>query len=456
VSESTGTAANEPHTQPELRRVIGPKLLLFFVIGDILGTGIYALTGAVAGEVGGAAWMSFGLSFIVAMFTATSYVELVSKYPKAAGAALYTQRAFGIHFLTFMVAFAVMCSGLTSAGAASRAFGGDYLKEFWSVPTLPVAIVFLVALALINFRGVSESVKFNVFLTCVELSGLILVIVIGTLALARGVGDAGNALEFNTEGTPFGLVVSGAALAFFALVGFEDSVNMAEETTDPQRTFPRALFLGITITGIVYMLVAFVATALVPLGVLGKSTGPLLEVVRVGATWFPLWLFSLIALFAVTNSALINMMMASRLVYGMSRERIVPSVLGTVHPLRRTPWVAIFFTSVLAIGLASWGGVSDLGGTTALLLLCVFTLVNAAVLVLRKDRVDHAHFRAPTVFPVLGIISCFYLATPWSGRDVEQYAIAGVLLAIGLALWVINWVAQRVVASRRRGEESGD
>src|SRR5690606_30216415 len=110
------------------------KLLVFFVIGDILGTGIYALTGAVAGEVGGAAWMAFGLAFIVAMFTATSYVELVGKYPRAAGAALYTQRAFGIHFLTFMVAFAVMCSGLTSAAAASRAFAGDYLQEFVSLP----------------------------------------------------------------------------------------------------------------------------------------------------------------------------------------------------------------------------------------------------------------------------------------------------------------------------------
>jgi amino acid transporter len=298
---SPASAPAQPASEPTLRRVIGPKLLSFFVIGDILGTGIYALTGTVAGEVGGAAWLSFGLSFIIAMFTATSYVELVGKYPKAAGAALYTQRAFGIHFLTFMVAFAVMCSGLTSAGAASRAFSGDYLEEaFWpGAPTLVVSIGFLVVLALVNFRGVSESVRLNVVLTCVELFGLLLIIVIGALALGRGIGDAGNAVQFNTGDTAFGLVVSGAALAFFALVGFEDSVNMAEETTDPTRTFPRALFVGITITGIIYMLVAFVATALVPLDRLAGSDGPLLEVIRVGASGFPLWLFSLIALFAV-------------------------------------------------------------------------------------------------------------------------------------------------------------
>jgi amino acid transporter len=449
VADSTGTAGAEQDAQPPLRRVIGPKLLVFFVIGDILGTGIYALTGAVAGEVGGAAWMAFGLAFIVAMFTATSYVELVGKYPRAAGAALYTQRAFGIHFLTFMVAFAVMCSGLTSAAAASRAFAGDYLQEFVSLPALAVAIAFLVVLGLINFRGVAESVRLNVVLTTIELSGLVLIIVIGAIALARGMGDAGNAFRFQPEGTPVSLVISGAALAFFALVGFEDSVNMAEETTDPTRTFPRALFTGIAITGVVYMLVAFVATALVPLETLARSTGPLLEVVRVGAAWFPLAVFSFIALFAVSNSALINMMMASRLVYGMAREGIIPGALGLVHPLRQTPWVAIVFTSVLAIGLASYGGVENLGGTTALLLLCVFALVNAAVLVLRRHKVEHEHYRAPTIFPVLGVVSCAYLASPWSGRDVQQYRIAGVLLAIGLVLWAVNRVVQRRVRGRR-------
>ena len=441
MSDSEAAEA-KPESQPTLRRIIGPKLLLFFVIGDILGTGIYALTGDVAGEVGGAAWMSFGLSFIIAMFTATSYVELVGKYPQAAGAALYTQRAFGIHFLTFMVAFAVMCSGLTSAGAASRSFAG-YFQEFISAPELIVAFAFLLILAAVNFRGVSESVKLNVVLTCVELSGLLLIIAIGAVALARGIGDAGKPFEFNAEGSPFGLIVGGAALAFFALVGFEDSVNMAEETTDPQKVFPKALFLGITFTGIIYMLVAFFTTSLVPIDVLAKSDQDLLEVVRVGASWFPLVVFAAIAMFAVTNSALINMLMASRLVYGMSREKIIPRSLGTVHPFRRTPWVAIVFTTVLVLGLASWGGVSDLGGTTALLLLCVFTLVNAAVLVLRRRPVEHRHYRAPTIFPVLGIICCAYLATPWSGRDPQQYKIAGVLLVIGLVLFGVNWLLRR-------------
>jgi amino acid transporter len=300
-----------------------------------------------------------------------------------------------------------------------------------------------VGLALINLRGVAESVKVNVAMTCVELAGLLIVIVIGAFALAQGVGDASRALEINEGAAPLALVVSGAALAFFAIVGFEDSVNMVEETENPQRDFPRAFFIGITITGVVYMLVAFFTTALVPIEVLRDSNQDLLEVVRIGAPWFPLVVFSFIAMVAVGNTSLINLMMASRLLYGLARERAVPAVFGTVHARRRTPWVAALFTTALALLLASWSGVRTLGGTTALLLLGVFGLVNAAVLVLRGRPVAHAHYRAPTVFPVLGLLSCAYLVTPLAGRDPAQYRIAGVLLLLGVALFGATWLHGR-------------
>ena len=175
--------------QPELKRAIGPKLLLFFVIGDILGTGIYALTGSVAGVIGGALWVPFVLAFIVAFITAFSYLELVGKYPRAAGAALYTHKAFGINFLTFMVTFTVMASGVTSAATAAKAFGDTYLRQFIELPTWAVAAVFIAGLALINFRGVGESVKANVVLTIIELSGLLLIIAVGVYAVAGGAGE---------------------------------------------------------------------------------------------------------------------------------------------------------------------------------------------------------------------------------------------------------------------------
>jgi len=426
-------------SQPELRRVIGPKLLLFLVIGDMLGTGIYALTGDVAGVVGGAAWLSFGAAFLVALLSATSYLELVGKYPRAAGAALYAHEAFRREIITFLVAFAVMCSGLTSVAAASRAFAG-YLEEIVTLPVLVVAFGFILVLAAVNYRGIAESVKLNVALTFVELSGLLIVILVGFFALGSGVGDASNAFEFNMDGDPFALVIGGATLAFFAIIGFEDSVNLVEETKNPQRNFPPAFFLGITIVGVIYMLVAFVTTALVPIDVLRESNQDLLEVIRVGAEWFPLAVFSLIAMCAVTNTSLINLMMASRLLYGMSRERVVPPTFGAVHTVRRTPWVSILFTTAIALLLASWAGVRALGGTTALLLLCVFALVNVSVLVLRRKPVAHQHYRAPTICPILGFISCVYLASPLSGRDPGQYAIAGVLLLIGIVLFGVNWL----------------
>ncbi|WP_329469125.1 APC family permease [Streptomyces sp. NBC_01723] len=447
AAASPGGADDTP-----LNRAIGPKLLILFVIGDILGTGIYATTGQVAGKVGGALWLPFVIGFAVAILTAASYVELVGKYPKAAGAALYTQKAFQVPFLTFIVAFMVMCSGLSSASAAARAFSGDYLSEFTDFfPSTLIAILFILALAALNLRGVSESVKTNVVLTLVELTGLFVILAVGAWAVLTGDGEPSRLGEFQAGGSGYALVTSvlgATALGFFAFVGFEDSVNMAEETVDPARTFPRAIFLGVTVTGTIYVLVALISSLLVDYRVLEDSSGPLLEVVKAGGLDFPPKLFALIALFAVTNSALINIMMASRLCYGMANERILPRALGRVLPRRRTPVVGIVFVSLLAIGLVSTGEIAGLGDTTAFLLLCVFAVVNVAVLVLRRDPVEHKHFRTPTVLPVLGAIASLALASPLADRPADVYIRAGVLVAIGIGLWVLNKTVMKA-----RGEE---
>ncbi|MER7400007.1 APC family permease [Streptomyces sp. NPDC000151] len=453
MTDTTTPGSTAPPEETGLKRAIGPKLLILFVIGDILGTGIYATTGKVAGKVGGALWLPFVIGFVVAILTAASYVELVGKYPKAAGAALYTQKAFKVPFLTFIVAFMVMCSGLSSASAAARAFGGDYLAEFTdAVPPTVVAILFVLALAALNLRGVSESVKANVVLTLVEVTGLLVILAIGAYAVLTGGGEPGRLADFEASGSGGYALLTGVlgatALGFFAFVGFEDSVNMAEETQDPVRTFPRAIFIGVGVTGTVYVLVALVSSLLVDHRTLEKSSGPLLEVVKAGGLDFPPKLFALIALFAVTNSALINIMMASRLCYGMANERILPKAMGRVLAKRRTPVTGIVFVSLLAVGLVSTGEIEGLGDTTAFLLLCVFAVVNVAVLVLRKDRVAHAHFRTPTVLPVLGALTALILASPLADRPAEVYIRAGVLLAIGVALWGLNKLVMKV-----RGEE---
>ncbi|MGQ0577133.1 MAG: APC family permease [Pseudonocardia sp.] len=439
----TDVGTVERAEQPELKRAIGPKLLLLFVVGDILGTGIYALTGSVAGVIGGALWLPFLLAFVVAFLTAFSYLELVGKYPRAAGAALYTHKAFGINFLTFMVTFTVMASGVTSAATAAKAFGDTYLREFVELPTWGVAAVFILGLALINFRGVGESVKANVVLTLIELSGLLLIIGVGVYAvLGKGLGEPARLTQIDTgDGTVFLAITAATSLAFFAMVGFEDSVNMAEECRDPVRIFPKAMLLGMGIAAVIYVLVSVLSSMLVPADVLAEAkSSALFRVLEAGAPGFPLAVFAAIGLFAVVNSALINMLMASRLLYGMANERILPRVFGTVHPARRTPWVSILFTSVIAIVLVGVAPIELLGGTTSLLLLAVFTVVNVAVLVLRRDEVAHRHFRAPSWTPWVGIVSCGFLATPLSGRPGLQFVVAGVLLAVGAVLWLANYL----------------
>jgi amino acid transporter len=453
--------------QPELKRVMGPGLLLLFIVGDILGTGVYALTGKVAGEVGGAAWLPFLIAFVIATITAFSYLELVTKYPQAAGAALYAHKAFGIQFFTFLVAFVVMCSGITSASTASQAFAANLIRGFgadWGkMGIAAVALLFMAGLAAINFRGVSESVKLNVVLTIIEIVGLLMVIVVGLWAFTQG-GDVDfsriTVFESDSERSTFVAITAATSLAFFAMVGFEDSVNMAEETKDPVRTFPKVLLSGLSIAGIVYVLVSIIAVALVPIGQLQQSKTPLVDVVEAAAPSLPIdTLFPFITMFAVSNTALINMLMASRLIYGMARQRVLPPVLGLVHKTRHTPWVAIGFTTAVAFALifyvsafASDDAISVLGGTTSLLLLAVFAMVNVAVLVLRRDeREEGGHFKTPTVLPVIGCAASLYLVTPFSGRPAAEYLVAGILLTIGVVLFIITMLINRQLGFQPRG-----
>ena len=412
-------------------------MLLIFVVGDILGAGIYALVGEVAGEVGGAIWSSFSLAFALAFLTAFAYAELVTKYPHAAGAALYINQAFKRPFVTFLVTVAVMASGITFASTAARAFGGDYLKQFIEVPVVIVALGFVVILALINFRGIKESVQVNVGLTFVEAGGLLFVMVIGAVPLLGGEGDPARAFEF-TEGTSVPLaILGGATLSFFAFIGFEDSVNIAEETREPRIAYPRALFGGLIVTCIIYLLVTFTAGVVVPTQRLADSSGPLLEVVEIGAPAVPPRAFSVVALLAVTNTALINMIMASRLLYGMANQGIVPKALGKVHPGRRTPYVSIVLTTLIAAALVTTGEIEALADTTVLLLLAVFALVNVSVLVLKRDRVERDHFVSPSPIPVLGAAVCLGLMTQ---QEAGIYLRAAILIVVGVGLYLANYL----------------
>jgi basic amino acid/polyamine antiporter, APA family len=436
-----------PESTGELRRVISRPMLTFFILGDILGAGIYTLTGQVGGDVGGAIWASFLVAFLLAFLTAFAYMELVTKYPQAAGGALYCDRAYKVKFLSFLVTFAIMASGVTSATFAASRVGGAYFTGLTGVENPPMVLIGIVAILLvaaINLWGVAESVRVNVVITIIELTGLLFIIGVGVFVLGGGDGTPSQAFDF--AGTGFGVVtgvLAGAATAFYAFLGFEDSVNLAEETKEPSKTFPPAMITALVLAGIVYLLVAFTAAMTVPLDVLTESSGPLLEVVRLGAPDLPAErVFSAVSMIAVSNTMLINMLMASRLLYGMANRGVLPGVFGRVSP-RRTPWVSILFTTALSVLLLL--AVDDLGNlsdTTVLLLTAVFLLVNCAALWLRREPVEHEHFRAPTIALVMGAVVSAIFLLPMV-RDAEIYVLAAWLLLGGIVLFGVNWLFVR-------------
>ena len=414
--------------------ITGPMLYLF-ILGDVLGAGIYALVGEVSGEVGGAIWVPLAVALLLALLTASSYAELVTKYPKAGGAAVFAERAFKRPLISFMVGFCMLAAGVTSAAGLSLAFTGDYLSPFLDVPPVPAALVFLLLVALLNARGISESVRSNVVMTIIEVSGLVLVIVLVGIMVGQGDGFTEQVTQFPAGVNPATAVLSASVIAYYSFVGFEVSANVAEEVRDVQRVYPRALFGAMLTAGVVYLLIGLAAASALPTGELANSSGPLLDVVSATGFGVPDWLFSLIALVAVANGALLTMIMSSRLTYGMAEQGLLPGVFGRVLPHRKTPWVAIIATTAVAMVLTMTGGLESLAETVVLLLLLVFLSTNLSVIVLRRDNVGHKHFRTPIVLPYLAIASCVLLLFQQSG---VVWLRAGILLAIGVVLYIVR------------------
>jgi APA family basic amino acid/polyamine antiporter len=427
-----------------LRRAVSGRLLFLFILGDVLGAGVYALFGVIAGEVGGAVWVPMVVALLLALLTAASYAELVTKYPRAGGSAVFAERAFRSPLVSFLVGYCMLAAGVTSAAGLALAFAGNYLGVFLDVPAVPAALVFLLLVGLLNARGIRESVRANVLMTVVELSGLVLVVVLGAVVLARGDGDVRRVTEFPPGVSVASGVLAAALLAYYSFVGFETSANVAEEVRDVRRVYPRALFGALLVAGVVYVLVGLAASVVLPTEDLADSSGPLLEVVRAADAGIPDELFSVVALVAVANGALLTMIMASRLVFGMAEQALLPRSLARVLPGRRTPWVSILVTTLVAMALTLTGDLATLANTVVLLLLLVFLSTNTAVLVLRRDRIEEDHVRVPALVPVLAVGSCLLLL--WQ-QEAGTWLRAGILLAAGVVLYLLAqapwWRGQR-------------
>jgi basic amino acid/polyamine antiporter, APA family len=425
--------------EPKLRRSIGPVQMALYGLGSMLGAGIYGLIGKAAGLAGNAVWLAFVVALCAALLTALSYASLGSRYPRAAGAAYVTERAYGLPLLSFLVGLALVCSGLTSIATQSRVFAAN-LVELLGLESLPVswiALGFLLILTGIVFRGIRESMWVNVLCTLVEAGGLVVVIVVG-LSFWGTVDYLETPAEIGQDHV-FLLIMQGAVLAFFAFIGFEDMYNVAEEVRHPERTLPLGLISAMVAAAILYIAVAITAVSVVPWHELAEAPGPITEIITRAAPVIPPVLFTAITLFAVSNTALVNYVTASRLIYGMARQGLLPAKLGDVHASRLTPHIAIAALFLILAPLALLGTIAELAAATVLLLLLVFTVVNGALFVLKRRRGEPlGRFEVPLFVPAAGAIVCLALiVVRVTTGDWRAPALAGVLLLGCLALYAL-------------------
>ena len=220
-------------------------------------------------------------------------------------------------------------------------------------------IAFILVLALLNFIGITESVVANMLMTFVEITGLVIVMICAVIYIGQGKADFAVLTDFSSDDNIIFAIIAGVALSFFAMTGFENAANVAEETIDPQKNFPRALVGGMAAAGVIYVLVSISAALTVDVQTLANSDAALLEVIKAGILPISVavmtLVFAVIAMIAITNTTLVQVVTQSRILYGMAREDVVPGAFAKVHASRRSPVTALIFSAAVVIAWWSSG-----------------------------------------------------------------------------------------------------
>lgn len=404
-----------------LKRSLGMMLLTFYALGMILGAGIYSVIGKAAGVAGAGLWMSFLFAAVAAFLTALSYAELSSLYPRAGAEYVYLRRIFPRSpILAFLCGSLMILASVTTAAAVALAFAG-YLFQFVDISKWWVAPGLLVMFSIVNIWGVKESAWMNATFTILEILGLGIFIFfgIGQESFARNLS-----MSLSTD------IFAGAAMIFFAYLGFESIVNLAEETKDPERTLPRSLMLSLAIATGLYILVSFSALALMPLDQLAKSDAVLSEALQSVAPGMA-GVLGVIALFATGNTALIALLAASRIVVGMSREGELPRQLAEILPGRKTPWLASLSVLGLSLLFLPLERIELVASVSSFVTLVVFVVVNGSVIYLRHEKPDLARpFRSPLSLGKTPLLPC--LAVVISGVFIMNFE--GPVYVMGLSV----------------------
>ena len=386
----------------KLKRELGVVQVTIAGVGIILGAGIYALLGVAAQDSGNATWLAFLISAVIALFTGLSYAELSSMFKGDAGEFDYIKTALNKKF-AFLIGLSMISAGFISSAAVALGFAG-YFTQIVPIPLIAAAILLILLMTLINFRGIKETSRFNTISTLIEFAGLALIIVLGF----KHIGT----VPYLEMPKGFSGVFSSAALVFFAYMGFESIVKLREETKNPEKVIPKALIYSVIITSIVYVLVAISAVSIIGWEELSQSSAPLATVAAAALGSKAFLLLGIIALFSTSNTVLITMVATSRLIYGMAKQNSLPKFLAKVHKKTRTPWAAILSIMVLTITFSLIGEIDIVANLTNLFLFITFAAVNLSLIILRYKCKDQQRvFRCPgnigsfSIIAALGFLS---------------------------------------------------
>ena len=393
--------------EPSLHRHLTLPLVTFYGLGTIIGAGIYVLVSEVASTSGTSIAWAFLTAGLIATLTGACYAELCSRFPHAAGAVLYVDQAFSRPFLSQLVGVLVLITGVVSAATISRGFVG-YLNIYWAVsPTIAITGLCLL-MGLITSIGIRESAWIITLITLLEVGGLLLVLYF----TSSGADLIAQPDAFQITG--IGPVLAGAFLAFYAFIGFEDLVNLAEEVREPRRNLPRAILISLVLSVLLYLAVALTALSFVSLEDLSASTSPLATMVsnypKVVAA------IGIIGMIAISNGALTQIIMASRMLYGMARRGLLPPIFGRIHPRTRTPFLNTWLVTGVILGFALWLPLATLARITSSVMLIVFIFVNLSLLKVQAGNLFEDHtprFIVPRWIPVFALLAnLFLLAYP--------------------------------------------
>lgn len=447
-------AENKPESShSELQQTIGGWQVLFYGLGSMLGAGVYALIGRAAESLGNAVWLAFLTAMIAAMLTGLSYACVGSRHARAGGAAFVTNHSLGKPWLSYAVGIAVMMSGLTSMATGTQAIAENLARALeMNLPIKFVAIGLVFLTGCIIYRGMKESMFANIICTVVEAAGLIFIVAVG-VRYWGSVDYFETANDTVTGGSGSGitlaLVMQGAVLTFFSFIGFEDILNVSEEVKNPRRNVPFGLIGAMIVATLIYMAVAITAVSVVPWRELAESKTPLMEVAHRAAPWFKGIdsVYVAITIFAIGNTALLNYIMGSRLLYGMSKQGLLPAMLNKVHPVRRTPHIAILVLFGIVSVLILSGGVKQLAESTVLLLLTVFTVVNISLVVLKlRPEEPKGGFEIPIAVPALGAFVCAALIVVRLQKAITSTDVTErTAPLISLAIIAVSLVLYRVL-----------